>query len=97
MDMTDADPERKLLMRLPKDARLLINGYEIRTSRPYMIDRSGTVYAYMEGLDAAVASEIPIACDADGREVRFHEQDALHIRVISYEEALSRLETVAAS
>ena len=96
-EMAGADPERKLLMQLPKDARLLINGYEIQSSRPYMIDRSGTVYAYMEGLDAAVASEILIACEADGRDVRFQEQDALYIRVISYEEALSRLETVEAS
>ena len=95
-DMPDAEPERKLLMRLPKDARLLINGYEIRTSRPYMIDRSGAVYAYMEGLDAAVASEILIACEADGREVQFIEQNAQYIYIISYEEAMNRLETAVA-
>ena len=92
-EMADADPERKLLMRLPKDARLLINGYEIRTSRPYMIDRSGTVYAYMEGLDVAVTSEILIACDADGREVLFIEHNAQYVYIISYEEAMNRLDT----
>lgn len=91
-DMTDEDQERKLLMRLPEDARLFVNGQELKSTQSYMIDRSGTVFAYIEGLDAAVESEILIACNADGQEVRFNYYKAERIRVISYEEAMSLLE-----
>ena len=69
-DMTGEDQERKLLMRRLEDARLLVNGHELSSVQSYMIDRSGTVHAYIEGLDAAVESEILIACDADGSEVQ---------------------------
>lgn len=92
-DITGEDSERKLLMRLPEDARLLINGHEMTSMRNYMIDRSGTVYVFIEELDAAVESETLIACDADGQEVRFSYLDAKQIPVISYEEAISRLES----
>lgn len=92
MDITCEDQERKQLMRLPEDARLFVNGQELKSTQSYMVDRSGTVYAYIEGLDAAVESEILIACNADGQEVRFSYYKAERIRVISYEEAMSRLE-----
>ena len=91
-DMTGEDQERKLLMRLPENARLLVNGHELSSAQSYMIDRSGTVYAYIEGLNAAVESEILIACDADGREVQFSHFEAERIRIISYEEAMTQLE-----
>lgn len=91
-DMADEDQERKLLMRLPEDARLLVNGHELSSVQSYMIDRSGTVYAYVEGLDAAVESEMLIACSADEQEVRFSDYDAERVRIISYEGAVSRLE-----
>ena len=94
-DMTGGDSERKLLMRLPDDTRLLVNGHELKSAQSYMIDRSGTVYAYIEALGAAVESEILIACGADGQEVRFSYLDAEHIQVISYEEAMSQLKSAA--
>ena len=95
MDMTGRDSERKLLMRVPEDTRLLVNGYELKSTQSYMIDRSGTVYAYIEALGAAVESEILIACGADGQEVRFSYLHTEHIQVISYEEAMSRLQSAA--
>lgn len=94
-DMTDGDSERKILMRLPEGTRLLVNGHELKSAQSYMIDRNGAVYAYIETLGAAVESEILIACSADGQEVRFSYLNAEHIQVITYEEAMSRLESAA--
>ena len=90
-DMTDGDSERKLLMWLPGDARLLVGTHELRSSQRYLIDRSGVVYAYIDYLNAAVESEILMACDTNGYEVKFRYSNAEHMPVISYEEAMSRL------
>lgn len=90
VDMTDDDQERKLLMRLPEDARLLVNGHELSSVQSYMIDRSGTVYAYIEGMDAAMESEMLIACNREGQEVQFWDDDAERIRIISYEDVINK-------
>lgn len=90
-DMTGENQEYRLLIRLPEDAKLLVNGHEYAPSQPYMIDRCGTVYAYMERLDAAVESEIFFACDSDGQEIQFNTFVAEQIRVISYEDAINLL------
>ena len=54
-----------------------------------MIDRNGTVYTYIEALDAAVESEMLIAGTSDGQETYFMQNDAKYICVLSYEESMS--------
>ena len=97
-DMSRDGGERKLLMWLPDDARLLVGTHELRSSQRYLIDRSGAVYVYIDGLGAAIESEILIACSADGHEVPFSYLNVEHVQVMTYEEAMSRLkdETVVA-
>jgi hypothetical protein len=90
-DMSRDSAERKLLMWLPGDTRLLAGTHELRSSQRYLIDRSGIVYAYIDYLNAAVESDILMACDINGYEVQFRYSNAEHIPVISYEEAMSRL------
>ena len=94
-DMSRAGGEQKLLMWLPGDARLLVGTHELRSSQRYLIDRSGAVYAYIDSLNAAVESEILMACDANGYEVQFRYSNTEHIPVISYEEAMSKLMDIA--
>ena len=83
--------ERRLLMRLPEDTRLLINGHELISTRPYMMDPGGTVYTYIASLGVAVESEMLMACNADGKEIGFKDADAQWIRIVSYEEAIHQL------
>ena len=75
-------------MPLPEDARLMADGIEVPSTKNYMIDRNGTVYAYIEALDAAVESEMLIACTADGNELFFSIANTCNQRIITYEEAL---------
>lgn len=79
-------------MPLPEDARLMADGIEVPSTKNYMIDRNGTVYAYIEALDAAVESEILIACVADGQELPFCPDNASRPKVITLEAALKELE-----
>ena len=90
-DLNCDGSERKLLMWLPADARLMVGAHELRSSQRYLIDRSGAVYAYIESLNAAVESEILMACDTNGYEVQFRYSNAEHMPVLSYEEAMSKL------
>lgn len=84
-DLTGEGGDRKLLMPLPEDARLMTNGYELKFTKNYMIDCYGTVYAYIEALDAAVESEMLIACGKGGKEVSFSLSKADQIQVITYD------------
>ena len=86
-DFTGDTENQKLLMPLPEDARIMVNGYELKSTKNYMIDRNGTVYAYVEALDAVVESEILIACNKEGKEVSFSLNKADQIQVISYDDA----------
>lgn len=96
-DLTDDGDHKKLLMPLPEDARLMANGYELNFTKNYMIDRNGTVYAYIEALDAAVESEMLIACTADGQKIPFCLSDADRKKTIPYEEVLKYIERTYAS
>ena len=78
-----------LLMPLPEDARLMADGIEVPSTKNYMIDCNVTVYAYIESLDAAVESEMLIACTSDGQATYFMKDDAKYIRILSYEELMS--------
>lgn len=87
---------KKLLMPLPENAVLLLNGTRLPCTQNYMIDSMGAVYAYIEALGVAVESEILIACDLEGREHLFNYMDAQCVEVVSYEEAMSRWRNAAA-
>ena len=50
-----------------------------------MIDRSGTVYAYIEALDAAVESEIRMAATSHGHKILFIRHNAADIRITTYD------------
>lgn len=78
-------------MPLSEDARLIADGIEVPSTKNYMIDRNGTVYAYIEVLDAAVESEMLIASTADGQEMCFIQNHARCFCVLSHEDALSLL------
>ena len=72
-------------MPLPENARLMADGIEVPSTKNYMIDRNGTVYAYIEALDAVVESEILIACAADGQEIKFCFTIAEKVKAIPYD------------
>ncbi len=90
-DMTVSDTEHKFLMRLPEDAVLLSSAGEYCMDQPYMIDRSGSVYAYIKVLDAVVESDIFFAPLRNGVEIKFSALEAEMVKVISYEDAISKL------
>lgn len=88
----DTGNDRKLLMRLPDGAKLLLNGVAFVPNGSYLVDPQRNAYAHLKGLDAAVASENAYACDSGGEEIAFSYLDADHYRVVSYEEALDLME-----
>lgn len=51
-----------------------------------MIDRNGTVYAYIEELNAAVESEMLIACTVNGAEISFCTDGAEKKTTLAYED-----------
>ena len=73
-------------MPLPADARLMADGIEVPSKKNYMIDRNGTVYAYIEELNAAVESEMLIACTVNGAEISFCTDGAEKKTTLSYED-----------
>jgi hypothetical protein len=89
-DFTSDTETQKLLMPLPEDARLMADGIEVPSTKNYMIDRNGTVYAYIEALDAAVESEILIASTTGNQAISFFPYNAKRLRTISYEEATKK-------
>lgn len=56
-----------------------------------MIDISGTVYAYIEALDAAVESEMLIAYGTEGKEISFYLSKANQIQVIFYDDVMRKM------
>lgn len=83
--------KEKLLMELPKNARLMMNGYEIIPACAYLMDKEGNVYASVPELHAAVLSENSVACDENGEILSFSVFDAKRTRVISMESAMEQL------
>ena len=83
----------KRLIPLPEDARLMADGIEVPFTKNYMIDRHGTIYAYIEALDAAVESEMLIASTAGNQAIFFFPYNAKRLSIISYEEATKNIES----
>lgn len=84
--------KEKLLMELPEDSRLMMNGYEIIPTGTYLMDNDGNVYAPIPELNAAVLSENAVACDNNGELISFSLYDAKRTKVLSMESAMEQLE-----
>lgn len=91
LPLTDSSGKRKMLMKIPDDAHLVTNGYEIEAQSRYYIDRENNVYIYLEELDAALESEHSFACDDNGEQIRFMINRAKKYSIITMEEALEKL------
>ena len=76
-------------MPLPEDTRLMANGIQVPSTKNYMIDHNGNVYAYIEAQDAAVESEMRIAFATDGKEVSFFCRRMNKLHIISFEDSIS--------
>lgn len=92
-DFADSGYGKKLLAVLPDMAFLLMDGNVIEPSSPYLMDRDGNLYAYIEELDAAIPSENTFACSERGEPIAFPLAKAKWISVISMETALEQLGT----
>lgn len=90
-DFTGDSRDRKFLMPLPEDTRLMVNGYELKLTKNYMIDCCGTVYIYSEDLKAAVESEMLIAYSTEGKEVSFFLSKAKQVQVVAYDDVIRKL------
>lgn len=82
---------KKLLMELPDGAKLMLSDQLIEPRYPYLMDRDGNVYAYMPDIGAAVSSENALACDENGKLLRFSVTDAKWMPVVSMETAEEQL------
>lgn len=87
-------PHRENLMRLPEDANVLLHGRELAKDR-FLIDRDGNVYRYLPDLQAAIVLEQARAQDAQGEPCSFSRANARLCRIISVDEAIERLQTMA--
>ena len=98
---------RENLMQLPEDANVLLHGRELAKDR-FLIDRDGNVYRYLPDLQAAIVLEQARAQDAAGmpypfrpanshpcRQCSFSRANARLCRIISVDEAIERLQTMA--
>lgn len=92
-DFADSGYVKKLLAVLPDMAFLLMDGNVIEPSSPYLMDRDGNLYVYIEELDAAIPSENTFACSERGEPITFPFAKAKWISVISMETALEQLGT----
>lgn len=89
-----SERKNKLLMALPKNTRLITNGFELHIQSNYLIDRESNVYIYLEELNAAVESEHSYACDKNGKQIYFSSFEAKRLPVLSMETALEQLSMI---
>lgn len=87
-------PHRENLMRLPEDANVLLHGRELAKDQ-FLINRDGNVYRYLPDLQAAIVLEQARAQDAQGEPCSFSRANARLCRIISVDEAIERLQTMA--
>lgn len=82
---------RTALMPLPKTARVVVSGVEVDNGLDHFIDENGTVYDYLEEVDAVVPAEHTAAFAQDGMPLKFLTRAARRLRTLSLEEAMERL------
>lgn len=92
--LTDSSGKRKMLMKIPDNAHLVTNGYEIEAQSRYYMDRESNIYIYLDEIEAAVESEHTFACDDNGEPIMFDARIAKRMSVITMEEALEKLSSV---
>ncbi len=93
-DRISPESAYKLLMPLPEETRFYMGQHQIGYSPEYMMDRSGTLYMYLESLNAAVESEGVFACDEEGQMPVFSalRKGTRYLQVYTYEDAVEKLE-----
>ena len=87
-------PHRENLMQLPEDADVLLHGRKLAKDH-FLIDCDGNVYRYLQDVKAAIALEQAQAQNAAGMPYSFRRINSRLCRVISVEEAIEQLQTMA--
>lgn len=82
---------KKLLMELPNGARTMMSGQFFETSYEYLMDREGSLYAYLPDIGMAVSTEGSLACDEKGNVLKFSVENAKWVSVVSMEIAIEQL------
>ena len=88
---TQINDKRKLLMKIPDNARLITNGCEIAPRSRYFMDGEKKIYIFLEEIDAAVESEHSFAINIDGKELSYDPKNTKKISILTMEEAVEKL------
>lgn len=93
-DMFPSDKEMPMLMPLPDDAYVKVNGTMVDNHLMHLIDKHGNVYDYLEEVDAAVISEHAVAYTKEGEIISFKFDQAIPTKILSLEEAIALLDSI---
>ena len=88
---TQINDKRKLLMKIPDNARLITNGCEIAPRSRYFMDSEKKIYIFLEEIYAAVESEHSFAINIDGKELSYDPKNTKKISILTMEEAVEKL------
>ena len=91
LSRTQINDKRKLLMKIPDNARLITNGCEIAPRSRYFMDSEKKIYIFLEEIDAAVESEHSFAINIDGKELSYDPKNTKKISILTMEEAVEKL------
>lgn len=82
---------RTALMPLPQTAHVVVSGVKVDNGLAHFIDENGTVYDYLEEVDAVVPAEHTAAFAEDGMPLKFLKRAAQKLQTLSLEEAMEQL------
>ena len=88
---TQVNDKKKLLMKIPDNARLITNGCEIAPRSRYFMDSEKKIYIFLEEIDAAVESEHSFAIDVENEVLDYDPKLAKRISILTMEEAVEKL------
>lgn len=91
LSRTQVNDKRKLLMKVPDNARLITNGCEISPRSRYYMDGDRKIYIFLEEIDAAVESEHSFAIDVENEVLAYDPKSAKRISILTMEEAVEKL------
>lgn len=69
----------------------MMSGQFFETSYEYLMDREGSLYAYLPDIGMAVSTEGSLACDEKGNVLKFSVENAKWVSVVSMEIAIEQL------
>ncbi len=88
---TQVNDKRKLLMKIPDNARLITNGCEMVSRSRYFMGSEKNIYIFLEEIDAAVESEYSFAITIDGEALSYDPKSTRKTSILTMEEAIERL------